>query len=519
MDERSNFSGSFGYWLRRRRKALDLTQVALAGKTSCSQAAIKKIEADQRRPSRGLALRLAEQLAIPAPQRPAFLNAARRLRADDCLLPDRAPVDVRRAEAASPAPIPDQLTPMPFVGRSLEYRRVLGLIGQLAAGSGQVLLIQGEAGIGKSRLLDEVAAYARQWALPTLRSRCHAIERALTYQPLMELATQACAAASQASLRLIAPILRAEIAALVPSLAVCLPELPRLTPDFPEARQARLFHALLALLDALSQGRPLIVMIDDLQCADDATLRFVHFLSRQIVHRPVLLSCACGDEEPGCTQNLAGFIDSLRRQCPTQCLALPRLGCGDIESLLEKLSTPASSRPGLAARLQRETDGNPFFVGSFLQALSDAGWAMTDALALPDGLRDALRGRLTRLPQDDRLLLDAAAVLGCRFDFDTLLTLSHLPQARFVAAIGALVTCRLLREEQQAGFYAFCHERLREVVLRDIGSARCLLLQRALAPGVGKMLAPLTQGRAPEHDMPRPGRSKLARPGRKRCGR
>ena len=74
MDERNN---SFGYWLRRRRKALDLTQGALAQKVCCSQAAIKKIEAEERRPSKGLAQRLAEHLAIPVAERAAFLAAAR----------------------------------------------------------------------------------------------------------------------------------------------------------------------------------------------------------------------------------------------------------------------------------------------------------------------------------------------------------------------------------------------------------------------------------------------------------
>ena len=104
MDERSN---SFGYWLRRRRKALDLTQGALAQRVSCSQAAIKKIEAEERRPSRALAQRLAQQLAIPAQEQAAFLEAARNLGAGDRLQLDEIPLEStsvrgrRRARASS----------------------------------------------------------------------------------------------------------------------------------------------------------------------------------------------------------------------------------------------------------------------------------------------------------------------------------------------------------------------------------------------------------------------------------
>ena len=138
---------SFGYWLRRRRKALDLTQDALAQKVSCSQAAIKKIEADERRPSKALAQRLAEHLAIPAPERAVFLQAARAPRISDHLPLDVLPVASANTLAGEQK--------SPFVGRSNEYGQFLGLIARLTARSGQVVLIEGEPGIGKSRLIHE----------------------------------------------------------------------------------------------------------------------------------------------------------------------------------------------------------------------------------------------------------------------------------------------------------------------------------------------------------------------------
>lgn len=495
MDERSN---SFGYWLRRRRKALDLTQGALAQKVSCSQAAIKKIEADERRPSRGLAQRLAEQLAIPAQERAAFLQAARPLQTSGHL-----PLDAWPIEAASGAGARDGLTPAgnersPFVGRNNEYGQFLGLIARLTAGSGQVVLIGGEAGIGKSRLMMEVACYAQQRSLPVLAANCYEIERAIAYQAVIDLATQACEAAPEALLRKITPILLAEIAALVPAMTARLVDLPPLSADFPEARQARLFHALVQLFDALAQGRQLIVMIDDVQWADDASLQFLHFLARQMATRPVLLACAYRDEEPCNNERLASLIESLRREPHTRHMALARLRPGDTETLLEQLHDPQLSAPDLAACLHRETDGNPFFLWSILHSLSEGACALKEggSLPLPDALRDSVRARLARVPPEDRPLLDMAAVLGRRFDFETLLALTPTPEERFLLTMESLVKRGLLCEDQEGGFYDFSHDKVREVVYRDIGSARRVLLHRAVA----EMLEPHPEIQTHERD-------------------
>lgn len=480
MDERSN---SFGYWLRRRRKALDLTQGALAQKVSCSQAAIKKIEAEERRPSRGLAQRLAEHLAIPVPERAAFLAAARTPQ-----LTDRLPLDALPVEAVSTATARNKLAhggdeKLPFVGRSNEYGQFVGLIARLTTGNGHVVLLQGEAGIGKSRLMYEVAGYAQQRGLPIVVTNCYEIERSIAYQPVIDLATQACVAAPEARLRMIAPILLAEIAALVPAMAARLADLPSLSADFPEARQARLFHALVQLFEALAQDRQLVVIADNIQWADDASLRFLHFFARQIVSRPMLLTCAYRDEELDSNAPLASLVESLGHAHHTRQMALQRLGPGDTETLLEKLNHPKLATRDLAVRLHRESEGNPFFLWSIMHSLSEGECTIGDVLSpsLPGALRDSVRARLARVPPEDRPLLDVAAVTGRRFDFETLLALTRAPEAHFLHTMESLVKRRLLREDQDSGFYDFSHDKVREVVYGDIGMARRVLLHRVVA--------------------------------------
>jgi len=480
MNEQSN---SFGYWLRRRRKALDLTQGALAQKVSCSQAAIKKIEAEERRPSRGLAQRLAEHLAIPAQQQAAFLAAARSLQLTDRLQLDTVPVEAMSAVAVSDR-FPhggDEMAP--FVGRSNEYGQFLGLIARLTTGSGQLVLLQGEVGVGKSRLMHEVAGYAQHQGLPVLVTNCYEIEQSIAYQPVIDLATQACAAAPDARLRMIAPVLLAEVAALVPAMAASLHDLPPLGADFPEARQARLFHALVQLFDALAQNRQLIVIVDNIQWADDASLQFLHFFARQVASRPMLLVCAYRDEELHHNERLTSLVESLGRESHARHMALARFGPSDTEALLQKLNDPKLSAPDIAIRLHRETDGNPFFLWSILQSLGEGECTISDTrrLPLPAALRDSVRARLARVPSEDRPLLDLAAVLGRRFDFETLLALTRAPEERFLHTMESLVMRQLLREDRESGFYDFSHDKVREVVYQDIGAARRVLLHRVVA--------------------------------------
>ena len=307
---------SFGYWLRRRRKALDLTQEELARGVSCSRFAIRKIEADERKPSRRLAERLAERLAIAPEERAAFLDAARALRAVERLDLDRQPVD--------PLPGQQEEDAGPFVGRGNEYGLLIGLLAHLTGGMGHVVLVEGEPGIGKSRLMHELAAYARSRGLRTLATRCYEIERAMPYQPVIDLVTQAAELATPAALQKLAPVSLAEIAALVPALAERV-AVPRLSSDFPEARRARLFRAIAQLLEALAGGRQLVVMVDDLQWADDASAQFLHFLARQAASQPLLLLCAYRDEALASDEQLSMLVASLRRETHARHMPLARL--------------------------------------------------------------------------------------------------------------------------------------------------------------------------------------------------
>jgi tetratricopeptide (TPR) repeat protein/transcriptional regulator with XRE-family HTH domain len=464
LDERTT---SFGYWLKRRRKALDLTQEQLAQGVACSHFAIRKIEADERRPSRRLAERLADRLAIPPHERDTFLETARALRSVDHLTVDKAPL------AAAPV---EQAEPSPFVGRGRESDLLVGLLAGLGSGTGHVALVEGEPGIGKSRLTRELARQARARGAATLAAKCYEIEAAMPYQPVVDIVTQALELTTTSALQKVPPVSLAEIAALVPAVAQRV-AVPVLSPDLPEARQARLFQAIVQLLDVLAASRHLLVIVDDLQWADDASAQFLHYFARQTSQSPVLAVYAYRDEELDARARLAELVASLRREPHARHVALARLQLAETKELVA-----GQGGPELAERLQRETDGNAFFLISMLQALREGGFAddAGDTLPLPDALRASVRMRLAHVPAEARAALDVAAVLGRRFDFETVFAVMKTSEDELLRAVETLVRRRLLREEA-SGAYDFSHDKVREVAYLEISGARRRLLHKAVA--------------------------------------
>jgi tetratricopeptide (TPR) repeat protein/transcriptional regulator with XRE-family HTH domain len=498
---------SFGYWLRRRRKALDLTQEALAQRVSCSVFSIRKIESDERRPSRRLAERLAATLAVPEAERRAFLDASRALRSVERMALDALPADdaagVPAAAAIGAPGAADPGTPeaTPFVGRRRELQLLLQLLGQLGQGAGgHTVLIEGEPGIGKTRLLREVVRHAQERGLPTLATKCYEVERAMPYQPVIELVSRALDRASAAAMDKLGVVSLAELKALVPEIGERFAELPTLSNDFPEARQARLSRAVGHLLEATLGGAPSLLIVDDLQWADEASAQVLHHLARHGAERAMLVVFAYRDEDVDNDERLARLVDSLCREAAAQRLPLHRLDAVDTAHLVAALADTGSSGGDLAERLHRETEGNPFFLVSMLQSLSE-GEAQPGAAAqrrtgpLPDALRAAVRVRLANVPKAIRPVLETAAVLGRHFDFDTLLEVTGEPEQELLDAVELLVRRRLLREQPEGGVYDFGHDKVREVVYGDIGGVRRRLLHQAVAEALERQ----GEGRVQEH--------------------
>jgi len=381
----------------------------------------------------------------------------------------------------------------PFVGRGKEIDQFNRLLTRTASGHGQIVFISGEPGIGKSRLVQETSILALQQGFLELNAHCYPVEQSMSFQPLIDLVRQLMELDDY--WQMLAPVWLRELAVLVPEMGEVAASATTATapPDEPdENRPGRLFQAIFHLFANQADRQKLLLIVEDIQWADPATLQCLHFLARHIDQIPIALIFTFREENLSADADFFTMLYSLRREAHATSLPLERLTEADTLALLVQTADTSPYADRLSPWLHQETDGNPFFFISLLQLLREDGllddatktdWkelARTDpALTLPDAIRDSVRDRLQRLPQAEREVLDWMAVYGRHLDFSTLQTISHQPQITLLNAVEQLGDRQLLVET--TGQYDFDHNKIREVVYYDLIAARRELYHRKIA--------------------------------------
>jgi len=372
----------------------------------------------------------------------------------------------------------------PFVGRGKEIDLLARLLAQTTTGQGQMALITGEPGVGKSRLVQETAVLARRQGFHVLGAHCYLVEQSMPYQPLIDLARQVMARDNR--WQKLAPIWLRELAVLVPEMGDVAASATAVAPPSSEPHespQGRLFQAIFHLFANQAKRRRLLLVVEDIHWTDPATLQCLHYLARQVVGVPIALILTLRGESVSGDADLVAMLHSMRREAHSTSLPLARLTEADATALLAQTADTAVYADRLSHWLYQETAGNPFFFISLLQSLREDGllddaartdWqtlARTDpTLTLPDAIRALVRDRLQRLPQAEREALDWVAVYGRSLDFSTLQAISHQPQMTLLNAVERLGERQLLVET--TGHVDFDHSKTREVVYYELSAAR-----------------------------------------------
>jgi transcriptional regulator with XRE-family HTH domain len=468
MDEQP----SFGRWLSERRKALDLTQAELGQRVGCARITIQKLELDQRRPSQLTAQRLADHLAVPAEEWPAFIRFARGLS-------ETTPQHdgVASAQTLSPPPFltqgfAPQLTAHPFVGRTRELAILAAALERAHAGQGQLRFVIGDAGRGKSALVQEFAraAQAQDAALLVCSGGCNAY--AGIGDPYLSFREGLAMLMGEVETRWAGGLITHEHARrLWAAMPFTIPALVRHAPDLigpfipwaalservkrfapsrapwlqpltkllqvaqaPRLEEKQLFAQVTALLKAIAAERPLLVLLEDLHWIDVASSSLLFHLSRTLRDSRVMILGTYRPEElvagPGGEPHpLAGLVGELKRQHGDIWLDLDGVASTEGRQFVDAYLDTQPNHLGHAFRtaLFQHTGGHALFTVELVRTLQERGNLRQDAAGywiednainwqhLPARVEGVIEQRIERLPAALQRVLTVASVEGESF--------------------------------------------------------------------------------------------------------
>ncbi|MGH3978719.1 MAG: ATP-binding protein, partial [Pseudonocardiaceae bacterium] len=363
--------------------------------------------------------------------------------------------------------------PLGFVGRRRELRELDNLVTAASQGPAAVALIEGEAGIGKSRLLAEVVGAAEQHGFDVLSGRAHELERDRPFGTV----------ADALGLRLDAT--DPEQAEIARFLYVDAPDpASPLLGQTPQLR-FRLVEAIVARVERLASASPMVLAFEDLHWADPSTLLVIHHLSRRLRQLPIALLATLRPSPRG--PELDRLIDELVRARAT-ILPLGQLDAPEVAELVEQ-AVGAPPGPGLRAQVER-AGGNPLFVTELVAALCQEGAiAITDDAAevqpatLPRSLRTTILRRLSSLPEEALEALRIASVLGTSFSLDDLSVVLVTPSVELLSALREPLRTGLIGEAGE--HLAFRHALVRDAIYADLPRSACRALHAQVARSLG----------------------------------
>jgi class 3 adenylate cyclase/tetratricopeptide (TPR) repeat protein len=380
----------------------------------------------------------------------------------------------------------------PFVGRESERADLRRAVEDARLGHGSFVLVSGEAGVGKTRLLQEVDAEADARGLRVLAG--HSTKEGRTpYLPFTEMIEQGMVTPrSPATLRQALGEAAPEIARIAPALRLVVPDIPAPLDLPPEQARRYLWLSMREFIGRAAQERPLLLVFEDLHWADESTLLLLEYLALHVAELPVMMVGTFRDDEVEPTSPLARILSQLVRQRLATRIALRPLTEEDVAALVAGL---AGQRPPAAfvRGLYAQSEGNPFFAEEIYLHLAESGVLFDDQgqfrgdlriedLDVPSSVRMVVGERLARLSEATQRALVAAAVRGRVFELDLVEQVAGEPGGDVLDAFDEAERARLiLPAKRESSSYTFAHELIRQTLLADTSSVRRRRLHGAIA--------------------------------------
>ncbi|MDQ1462516.1 MAG: hypothetical protein QOI08_4000, partial [Actinomycetota bacterium] len=391
--------------------------------------------------------------------------------------------------SAPGAPLPPRLDydqAVRFSGREQQLETLNSALKEVRGGTSKLVLVSGEAGIGKTRLATELARGANDDGATVLYGRCDE-DLGVAYQPWIESLGHLVCHAPDSLLAEYVEAHGGELLRLVPGLQARRPEVVAPPESDPEAERYLLFGAVTALLASASALAPVVLVLDDLHWGDKPTLLLLkHLVASRSVSR-LLIIATYRDTDLSASDPLADVLADLRRESGVERLALSGLADFELIELLHVLTGHDVDDRGveIAHALSRETDGNPFFMLELLRHFAesnvfvqrdDGRWTMqgefTD-LGIPQSIREVVGRRVARLGEGAVRALGAAAVIGRDFDLDLLDAITNAGEEELLDVLDAALQAGIVSEVTGAAErYTFSHALIEHTLYDDLSAAR-----------------------------------------------
>ena len=394
-----------------------------------------------------------------------------------------------------PAPLAAAADRGRLIGRGRELEFLDDAWRDAAGGARALVLLAGDAGIGKTRAAAEIAARAHADGAVVLYGRFDE-ETLAPYQPVVEMLRGWSSGAPLDALR-------ERLGARAAELGILLPEFgpPPADHQAPsglagtdaDARRFRFFDAVAALLGEIGAAAPLVLVFDDLHWADRPTLQLLRHLVRAPAPRRALFLGTYRAAELPSGHPLEELVGDLRREGTLRRLELEGLAEEEVAELVAALAAQPAS-PGFVRALHGETEGNPFFIEEVVRHVHDTQGALSEEVSLanagvPDGVRAVIARRLRRLAADARQALTVAAVIGREFDFDVLEAVAPLDGDALVGALEEGVEARVVRETGRVGRHAFTHALVRATLYDAVSQLRRARLHGRVGEAIVRLRA------------------------------
>ncbi|CAN5716425.1 AAA family ATPase [soil metagenome] len=389
-----------------------------------------------------------------------------------------------------------------LVGRNEAWTKLQAAWRQATRGQPTFVLVAGEAGIGKTRIVEEVVEWASRQGIATAVAHCYAVGGRLAYAPVQEWLRAPVFRRAQQTLD---PLWLSEVARLLPDLLI---EHPQLTPPAPFTetwQRQRLFEALARLV--LQSSDPLLLVLDDLQWCDGDTLEWLHYLLRFKPKARLLLVSTLRREELLTNQAIRPFLLQLGYTNSLVEIELTRLSLQETANLAANLTGHAID-PVLSARLFADTEGNPLFVVETVRAelnreversrgddepMTPAPSLLHSPSTLPAKVQAVIKARLEQLSPRAYELVFVAAVIGRAFPLDVLAQVSESDEDSLVRGLDELWQQRIIREQSTtelgADTYDFSHDKIRELAYTSLSPIRRRYLHRRVAQALESLRA------------------------------